>query len=199
MTPPAPADGRLREVMADLPVRVLSGRVWHQGPTRYPVASFPDPARTQGRYHRFGGPGVWYASSREQAAWAELFRHVPEGGVDPFEVRRRVGRIHVDGLQVLDLTSPQVQAALGLDASVLGRDDYRLTQQIAAAAREAGCEGILAPSAALPGCRTLVVFTAGRPRLTVEREAVRRPPQRLARLVPAIRPYPDSSDRPRNR
>ncbi len=46
---------------------------------------------TSGRYHRRGGAGAWYGSDREQAAWAELFRHFTDEGVDPFEVRRRVG------------------------------------------------------------------------------------------------------------
>jgi len=44
---------------------------------------------------------VRYASDREQAAWAELFRHFMDDGVDPFEVRRRVGAAEVAGLEVL--------------------------------------------------------------------------------------------------
>ena len=54
--------------------RQLTGAYWHQGATKYPVTTCADPARGPGRYHRTGEPGVWYASNREQGAWAELFR-----------------------------------------------------------------------------------------------------------------------------
>ncbi len=92
----------LAEAVAAAPRRQISGRFWHQGPTRHPLTSCADPARGPGRYHRAGEPGVWYGSSQEQAAWAELFRHFVDEGVDPFEVRRRVGRVFV-ALEVLDL------------------------------------------------------------------------------------------------
>ena len=55
---------------------------------------------------------VRYASAREQAAWAELFRHFMDDGVDPFEVRRRVGAAEVAGLEVLDLTDETVYPLL---------------------------------------------------------------------------------------
>lgn len=139
------------------PRRRLTGRYWHQGPTRHQLASCADPGRGDGRYHRAGEPGVWYASSQEQAAWAELFRHFVDEGVDPFEVRRRVGRVSVE-LEVLDLTDERVRAHLGLDEGDLIADDYATTQAIAAEARDAGFDGLLAPSAALPGRDTLVVF-----------------------------------------
>ena len=89
--------------------RRLTGAFWHQGATRFPLLSFADPASTDGCYHLRQGTGVWYASDQEQAAWAELFRHFTEEGVDPFEVRRRVVRVSVEGLEVLDLTNEQVR------------------------------------------------------------------------------------------
>jgi len=89
-------------VVAGLAAQEVSGSFWHQGPTRFELTSFADPAVSSGRYHRRGGPGVWYASDREQAAWAELLRHFVDEGVDPFEIRRRIGRVQVRGLRVLD-------------------------------------------------------------------------------------------------
>lgn len=145
------------------------------------MRSFADPASTDGRYHRRQGPGVWYASDQEQAAWAELFRHFTEEGVDPFEVRRRVGRVVVEGLEVLDLTSEQVRATLGLTLEDLVGDDYQRTQAVTAAAANAGYQGILAPSAALDGRRTLVVFAAGVPQLKPGRSRVRQAPPAIAR------------------
>lgn len=170
------------------PRRRLTGSFWHQGPTRHVLTSCADPARGPGRYHRTGEPGVWYASSREQGAWAELFRHFVDDGVDPFEIRRRVGRVSVD-LQVLDLTDPLTRAHLGVTEADLTAEDLDLTQEIASAARDAGFDAILAPAVALPGCQTLAVFAHALPMVTAERSVVRQPPPRLADLLPVIRPH----------
>ena len=91
------------------------------------------PARGPGRYHRQGEPGVRYASSQEQAARAELFRHSVDDGIDPFELRRRVGRVSVD-LDVLDLTNPAVREHLAIDENDLLTDNNTITQEPAAAA-----------------------------------------------------------------
>lgn len=170
------------------PRRRLIGSYWHHGPTRRPLTSCADPALGPGRYHRTGEPGVWYASSREQGAWAELFRHFLDDGVDPFEIRRRVGRVSVD-LQVLDLTDPVTRAHLGVTEEDLTAEELDLTQEIAAAAREAGFDAILAPAVALPGCHTLAVFAHALSSITAERSVIRQPPPRLADLLPVIRPH----------
>lgn len=147
----------LADAVVTAPRRTITGRFWHQGPTRHSLVDCADPARGPGRYHRAGEPGVWYGSSQEQGAWAELFRHFLDDGVDPFEVRRRVGRVSV-ALEVLDLTDTKVRAHLGVEESDLIDDDYALTQAIAEAAREAGLHAVLAPAAALPRRETLAVF-----------------------------------------
>lgn len=178
----------LADAVASAPRRQISGRFWHQGPTRHPLTSCADPARGPGRYHRTGEPGVWYASSQEQAAWAELFRHFVDDGVDPFELRRRVGRVYVV-LEVLDLTDEAVRAHVGVDESGLVGDDYSITQTIATAARDAGFDAVLAPAAALPDRQTLAVFAHALPSVQSERSEVRQPPPRLADLLPLIRPH----------
>jgi len=114
-------------------------------------------------------------------------RHFLDDGVDPFEVRRRVGRVKVDRLQVLDLTDPAVRAAVGLEESELLGDDYTKTQAVAAAAAAAGFGGLLAPSAALPRRLTLVAFASGMSAVTAEWSAVRQPPPRLADLLHTVR------------
>ena len=94
----------------------------------------------------------------------ELFRHFVSEGVDPFEVRRRVGRVSVD-LEVLDLTEGNTRSHLGVDETDLVSDDCAITRAIAAAARDAGFDGVLAPAATLPGCETLAVSVGtARPR-----------------------------------
>lgn len=118
-------------------------------------------------------------------------RHFLDTGVDPFEIRRRVGRVTVTNLDVLDLTNPAVCAALELPEVTLCGDDYACTQQLAADAAAAGYQGILAPSAALPGRRTLVVFASAAWAMDEESSAVRQPPPRLGDLLKAIRPHRD--------
>lgn len=123
--------------------------------------------------------------------WAELLRHFLDEGVDPFEVRRRVGHADVDGLVVLDLTDTSVTSALGVATADLVGDDYTLTQRIAGAATSAGFEGILAPSAALESRTTLAVFPLGMRAVRMGSSRVRQPPPRVADLLVAIKAHPD--------
>ena len=169
--------------------RLATGRFWHQGPASQQFGSFADPADTDGRYHRVGRAGVWYASDQEQAAWGALFRHFVGEGVDPFEVRRRIGHVDVTDLEVLDLTDERVRQLLGISVLDLTSDDYSVTQAIAEAARQAGFGGILAPSAALPGRRTLVVFSHGTKALAYGPSSVRMPRARMRHLQRSIRRY----------
>ncbi len=180
----------LEALVASAPRRRLRGRFWHQGPTRHPLVGFADPARSDGRYHKVGGSGVWYASDREQAAWAELCRHFLDEGVDPFEIRRRVGAVDVDA-EVLDLTDPHLVASLGVDPTQLVGDHHAVTHALAEAARSAGFSGIVAPSAALPGCRTLVLFAAGMAHAKPALSRVRQPPPRMADLLVSVRLHRD--------
>lgn len=119
-------------------------------------------------------------------------RHFLDDGVDPFEVRRRMGRVSVEDLAVIDLTDPAVLAALQLTEAELVGDGYTASQQTAAAAAAAGFAGILAPSAALPGRRTLVVFASAAAAIHEEYSTVRQPPPRVADLLRLIRPHPDT-------
>jgi RES domain-containing protein len=145
------------------------------------------PAAGPGRYHRAGDPGAWYASTTERGAWAELFRHHTSSELSPFEVRRRIGRARVENLRVLDLTDPQVREALVLTDDDLTSDDLTRCQVLGDAARAAGLEGMLAPSAALAGEVILVVFPSGASKLTQEHSRVQRAPTRLRALVSRIR------------
>lgn len=183
-------EAQRRSAVASAPRRRLtSGRFWHQGPTSRPFGYFADPADTNGRYHRVSDRGVWYASDQEQAAWAEFFRHFLNGGIDPFEVRRRVGHVDVDELEVLDLTDETVRQYLDVSIDELTSDDYAVTQQIAQAARRAGLDGILAPAAALEGRRTLVIFPFGMEKITFGASNLRMPPARMRGVHRSIRRY----------
>ncbi len=94
-----------------------------------------------------------------RASWCELFRHFMEGAtVDPFEVKRLAGRIKVSGLKVLDLCDPDVLVKLHITSDDLRGDDYAVCHELADAARSCGMDGVLAPSAGLPGQRTIALF-----------------------------------------
>jgi RES domain-containing protein len=168
-------------------VRVFSGRVWRQCAPARRLLDLASPAAGPGRYHRAGDDGAWYASMTEHGAWAELFRHHTSNEVSPFEVRRRIGRARVENLRVLDLTDAQVREALAVTEDDLTSDDLTRCQTLGDAARAAGLEGVLAPSAALAGEVILVVFPSGTPKLTEEASRVQRAPARLRALVSRIR------------
>jgi RES domain-containing protein len=162
-----------------LPCRKLTGPFWHQGSPSRDLLSFPSPSTGEGRYHREDDPGAWYASSKERAAWAELFRHLRSGRLSPSEVRRRVGRARIEEIEVLDLTDPDTRKQLGVSETELVGDDRSLCQEISSAARAAGFDGILAPSAALRGEKTLVVFPSGMTKVREEHSRIQRPPTNI--------------------
>jgi RES domain-containing protein len=142
-----------------------------------------DPAVTTGRYHRTGGPGVWYASSSEDGAWAELFRHHEAGTVAASEVIRRIGRARVRRLRVLDLTDAKVREAFEVSLAALTSDDLAQCQRIAEYAQEAGYDAVLGPSAALEGNQTIAVFASGMRKIAAGRSHVGTPPAPGRRLV----------------
>lgn len=136
----------------------LSASVWRQCRPSRGLLAVDDPPSYPGRFHRVGDRATWYSSLSEDDAWAQFFRHNPQGGVDPMEVLRRIGRARVADLVVLDLTDPRTRRLAGITLKQLRSNRYAACQALGRAAREAGFEGILAPSAALHGENTLVVF-----------------------------------------
>jgi RES domain-containing protein len=175
----------LREQLKKIPSWPVTGMFWHQGATSRGLKSRADPPLNDGRYHRKGHTATWYASTSEQGAWAEMFRHL-DRAVSPFEIRRRVGRVEVISLRVLDLARPRVQDTLGVTEDQLVDDDLTICQSLGEAA--VGLfEGVLGPSAALPGCRTLAVFPDGMAKVWIFNERVRQPPPRMADLIDDIR------------
>lgn len=142
-----------------LPVRIVRGTFFrHTAPSR-DALDVPPRALATGRYHRKRQEPRLYASSSEDAAWGELFRHT-EPEISPFEVRRTMSTLRVVDLPVLDLTDPVVRSTLGVTERNLTSARYADCRRIADIARQVPHRfgGILAPSAAAPGAETLVVF-----------------------------------------
>ena len=112
-----------------------------------------------GRYHRAGEPWPLYAALDPPTAWAE-WRATTRGGIAGSHELRRLWRLRVRDLVVLDLRRAEVRAAMGLDeGDLVGPREH--PQRLAARARRIGAAGIVAPSAAQPGGFALVVFPAG--------------------------------------
>ncbi len=178
--------GRARaklSALRTLSPRTVTGSFWHQGPVNRPLLSFASPPVGDGRYHRSDAAGAWYASSKEGAAWIEFFRHTTSTELSPLEVKRRVGRVEVDRLDVLDLKDPDVLSALGIEEDDLIADDLALCQDIAEAAAALGFMAILAPSAAMMGEKTLVVFPAGVKHVKEVHSRVRVAPKSIRRVL----------------
>lgn len=101
-----------------------------------------------------------------------------------------MGAVDVVDLDVLDLCNPSVRDQLDVSEADLVGDDYALCQAIADEAAQ-HFDGLLAPSAALRGQRTLVIFPAGMAKISVSSSRVRQPPPRLADLAKDIRLHRD--------
>jgi RES domain-containing protein len=137
----------------------------------------PDrPAPTEGRYHRPGDPWPLYASLEPATVWAE-WQAATRGAIDPADERRRLWRLAVTDLPVLDLRRPGLADELAIRTSQLTGARSR-AHRLAARARELGALGMIVPSAARDGAWNLVVFPAGfaRVRTAGSRATHPRPP-----------------------
>ena len=119
----------------------------------------PDrPAPTDARYHRRGDPWPLYASLEAPTVWAELAA-ATRGSIDPSQERRRLWRLDVTDLEVVDLRRPEVRDELGVALRDLTGPRSR-AQSLTARAVRLGAGGMIVPSAALDGAWNLVVFAS---------------------------------------
>jgi hypothetical protein len=135
--------------------------------------------RTAGRWNTPGDGPTQYGCLDPSGPWAELLRHEglrDEAELDLLRAALWVARWSVGPLA--DLATFAEAEAWGVDPRVLVEDDHRACRRLARELRGRGFAGVLAPSAALPGSVTLVVF---RPRVRAPYASV----PRLASQVPA--------------
>jgi RES domain-containing protein len=168
---------------SDLPVRTISGTFYRQTSPRRSALELDERAPASGRYHVKGQQPRIYASSSEEAAWGELFRHFL-GPVSPFEIKRRMSHLTVTDLPVLDLTDLDVCRQLGIPQLELVGNRYRACQLVASLVRRRPDRfgGVLAPSAASEDATTLVVFSEWRDRVHIDHHREIRPPSRMIDL-----------------
>ena len=92
----------------------------------------------------------------------ELARAARKAGLSASSLAaRRLATIRVRLSRVLDLTSDQVRAALGVTEAELTADDPAVPRSIGEAAHHLGYEAVLAPAAAGPG-QALAIFLDNR-------------------------------------
>lgn len=135
--------------------------------------------RSAGRWNDPGDGPTQYWCLDPSAPWAELLRHEglrDEEDVDRLRATLWAARWSVGPLA--DMSGPAEAAAWGVDPRTLVADDHRACRRLGRELRGRGLAGVLAPSAALPGSVTLVVFRA---RVRAPYRAV----PRLASQVPA--------------
>lgn len=115
--------------------------------------------RVGGRFNPAGEFGAIYLSLDLETAVAELVRRADRTGVELDQLLPRVLlTIDVRLQKILDLTDTEVRDNWGVTKEDLASDDHRLCRDVGRAARRAGYEAILFPSAARESGRNLAVF-----------------------------------------
>lgn len=112
-----------------------------------------------GRWHSIGDGPTQYLSTTVEGAWAELIRAEGLGAEAEVALIRMpmwVAEIHVQ--QIADYGSFEKAAKAGFSPEALVEDDYSRCQEEGERLRLAGYQGVLAPSAALPGVTNLTLF-----------------------------------------
>ncbi len=138
---------------AGLPRRRVRGRWYRMVARRYraEIDSDAGALRIGGRYNPAGEFGALYLAESQEACRAEVARRIEPDTTMSFSA------LEVDLEAVCDLTDPSTLQALGITHAVLVGDDWSITEGIGRALRDAGFEGLIAPSAAGPYV-TLVIF-----------------------------------------
>lgn len=116
--------------------------------------------RAGGRFNPTEEFGAIYLSLERETAIAELRRRAHRTGIELDELLPRVLLfVRADLQRVLDLTDSETRREWGLESGEISSDHYRSCQEVGRAARRAGYEAILFPSAAREGGRNMAVFT----------------------------------------
>lgn len=115
------------------------------------------PSSRSGRFHRARRDVVQYLCLHPLGPAAEMLRHHvgPDGDPDQLILNLWTAVVDVDAVVRVDFGDCESH---GLTADELVGDDYRRTQQLAAAVAADGALAMIVPSAALPGTDNLIVF-----------------------------------------
>ncbi len=127
--------------------------------SNYDTPFWVRPNSEPGRWHGAGDGATQYLSTTVEGAWAELVRAEglrSEQEVALVRMPMWVAEVHVQ--RVADYGTFEKSEAAGFPADALVDDDYSRCQEEGKRLREAGFQGVLAPSAALPDAVNLTLF-----------------------------------------
>jgi RES domain-containing protein len=111
------------------------------------------------RWQRGRAVDALYLADSASCAWAEWYRHLAEASIPPnFALPRDLWRYDVQPIEVADLSDPDRLARVGLARPRPGRRNWPSCQAVGEQLHDEGWRGLLAPSAARPDSRVLVVF-----------------------------------------
>ena len=115
------------------------------------------PSSRDGRFHRAGIDTVQYLALHPLAPAAEMLRHNvgPTGNADDILLNLWTATVDLEDVLVISFDDC---ASHGITADELVGDDYTPTRDLADRTRTAGSQGLIVPSAALPGTESLVLF-----------------------------------------
>jgi hypothetical protein len=117
------------------------------------------PNSEPGRWHKVGDEATQYLSTTVEGAWAELIRTAEissEPEVALVRMPMWAAQVHLKCLA--DYGTFERAAMAGFPPDALVDEDYSRCQEEGRKLREAGFQGILSPSAALPGATNLTIF-----------------------------------------
>lgn len=159
------------------PRRRLQGVFARHGHPKAPLDEPPPVVRRSDRWQKTGDESVLFTSDSEETVWAEWRRKVSASvDLDIVESERNFGWISMSFDNVIDLCDPGVQHLLGITEDDLTGDDRTTCRALLAAARAIGVDAIMAPSAARPGGKTIIVLPHAQKTVTVVFEERRIPP-----------------------
>jgi len=127
--------------------------------SNYDTPFWVRPNTDPGRWHRAGDGPTQYLSTTVAGAWAELIRAEglrAESEVALVRMPMWVAEIHVQ--RIADYGTFERSEEAGFPPDALVDDEYGRCQDEGLRLRQAGYQGVLAPSAALPGKQNLTIF-----------------------------------------
>lgn len=127
--------------------------------SNYDTPFWVRPNSESGRWHRAGDDPTQYLATTVEGAWAELIRAEglgSEAEVSLIRMPMWVARVRVH--RIADYGTFDKAAEAGFSPEALIDDDYHRCQEEGKRLRLAGYQGVLAPSAALPGSTNLTLF-----------------------------------------
>lgn len=114
------------------------------------------------RWQRGRVADALYLADGEPCAWAEWYRYLAEASIPPnLALPRDLWHYDLAPLEVADLSDPDRLGRVGLAPPRPGRRSWPAFQATGEQLYNEGWRGLLAPSAARPGSRVLVVFLRG--------------------------------------